>query len=60
VNRACGFVFEKYWIFLKAVESFTVELPISLKFMKFKTFELSLGAKSKCAGVDVNCELFLF
>lgn len=60
MKRDCGFVFEKYCIFLNAVESLTVELPISLKFIKFTTLELSLGESKRCAGVDVSFELFLF
>ncbi len=39
VNSDCGLVLEKYWIFLKAVESLTVELPMSLKFIKLRTFK---------------------
>jgi hypothetical protein len=53
-------VLEKYCIFLNAVESFTVELPMSLKFMKFTTLELSLGERRRWAGVEVSFELFLF
>jgi hypothetical protein len=60
VNRDCGLVFEKYCIFLKAVESLTVELPISLKFIKLRTLVLSFGDKRRWAGVEVSFELFLF
>jgi hypothetical protein len=45
LNKLVGLDFEKNWIFLNAVESFTVETPISSKFIKLIKFELSVGDK---------------
>jgi hypothetical protein len=53
-------ILEKYCIFLNAVESFTVFIPILLKFIKFNILDLSFGAKIRCAGVRVEDDVFLF
>jgi hypothetical protein len=55
-----GFVFEKNWIFLKAVESLMVDAPILPKSMKLIRFELSLGVNTTWAGVDDKLEFLLF
>jgi hypothetical protein len=52
LKRELGSIFEKNCIFLKAVESFTVDTPMSSKFIKFIKFELSLGVKITWAGTD--------
>jgi hypothetical protein len=56
----CGFVFEKYCIFLKADESLTPDVPTSENFMKFKILALSEGDSTKCAGVEVVLLLLRF
>jgi hypothetical protein len=60
LNRLVGLVFEKNCIFLKAVESLTVDIPILSKFIKLTKFELSVGVSITWAGVDDKFEFLLF
>lgn len=53
LNRFCTFVLDANWIFLKADELSKVLLPKLLKFTKFRILVLSVGERTRCAGVDV-------
>jgi hypothetical protein len=55
-----GLVFEKNCIFLKAVESLTVDIPMLSKSMKLTIFELSDGVSTTWAGVEDMLEFLLF
>jgi hypothetical protein len=59
LKRFVGLVLEKNCIFLKAVESFNVDTPISSKFIKFSIFELSAGVNTTWAGVEEKFEFLL-
>ena len=46
-------LFENIFIFLNEVASLIGFKPMSLKVNKFKILKLSVGNKSKCAGVTI-------
>jgi hypothetical protein len=50
---------KKNCIFLKAVESLTVDTPTLSKFIKLRIFELSDGVSTTCAGVFDTLEFLL-